>query len=135
MALTLEEKLELQVAIMQDLDQLDKIDDIAERFAVQLRIKENLDKLEEDSPAPTGMTEEYRKLLAGEYNGLVPEDFKKEARSICVDEASAYLRAINERTTIGALRSKAAVLIEEPVRRYLEAHYDAEKDIWRHTAV
>lgn len=139
MALTLKEKLELQKTVRQGREKLrsGQVAKLSERLAIQREVRLALDKLkgtttplpeEPTPPSSTGMTEEYRKLLAGEYNGLAPNDFKKNARSICVDEASAYFAAQNERPTYRDLIDKAGELMREPVTQYLKVYYNAEKD-------
>ena len=128
MALTLEEKLELQVAIMQDLEQLDNIDDIAERFAVQLRIKENLDKLEADSPeiqqeeaAETERTD-YQRLQEGEFMDKRPADFFRIVKSACEKEHARLVEA-GEDAPGHASELSMPLLLD-----YLNRHYVAATD-------
>lgn len=145
MALTLKEKLELQKTAREGREKLHsgQVTKLGERLAIQREVRLALDKLKGTStplpeepkpPTSTGMTEEYRKLLAGEYNGLTPNSFKQKARLICGAEAAAYFAVNKEPPTYGDLSKKTEELMREPVAQYLKAHYNAEKDVFEHKA-
>lgn len=143
MELTLSEKLELQKFVRQGLEKLrsGQIVKLSERLALQKEIRLALDKLKgrtstaAEESAPTGMTEEYRKLLAGAYNNLAPHDYGIKSNTICRDEATAIAAATGEPLSRVELTSKAAALMKEPARQYLDAHYNAEKDLFEYKAV
>ncbi len=149
MKLTLKEKFELQKVAREGTERLQAgIADPDERQKVQDEVRDALDKLTgettpreqqgETKPAkpwratirPKPTLEEYKRLLAGDYNHLPPEEFWEAMDSICTAEAAKRFEFWGTTPTPDELEKKTVDLMKRPAMNYLDIYYDEELDLF-----